>query len=236
VGHLAESGRPRRLSAFGSPVQLLLWGRERNGEAQAAAAVTALLVTAVVIAAAGVVTAVSRGIDGSKPVASALPAPRQAGGGVRHPTIEPGAQPLRLRIPVIGVDTPLVALGLNGDGTLEVPRYEEAGWFAGGSRPGETGASVLAAHVDSTTGPAVFHRLDDLEPGDEVFVDYRDATVGFAVRDTRSVTKTRFPTQEVYGSTPAPELRLVTCAGDFDRRSGTYTANLIVWADLLDAA
>lgn len=192
---------------------------------------------AAVIAAAGVVTAAARGLDGSKPVASALATPGRTGDELhRSPALETGARPLRLRIPAIAVDAPLVPLGLNGDGTLQVPRYEEAGWYAGGSRPGETGPSVIAAHVDSTTGPAVFHRLDDLEPGDEVFVDYRDATVGFAVRDASSVTKSQFPTQQVYGATVAPELRLVTCAGDFDRRTGTYTANLIVWADLVAAA
>jgi LPXTG-site transpeptidase (sortase) family protein len=217
-------------------VRVVLGRREGNGEARAITAVTALLVAAVVIAASGVVTVVARGFRGSRPVASALATPGRAGGAVRPPTVGPGAPPLRLRIPAIGVEAPLVPLGLNGDGTLQVPRYEEAGWYAGGNRPGETGASVIAAHVDSTTGPAVFHHLDDLEPGDEVYVDYRDATVGFAVRDARSVTKTRFPTQEVYGSTVAPELRLVTCSGDFDRKTRTYSANLIVWADLLPAA
>ena len=191
---------------------------------------------AAVVAASGVVTVLVRGTGRPVPAPLLRAAPSLGQAPERAAVIPPGTPPLRLRIPAIAVDAPLVPLGLNDDGTLEVPRYEDAGWYTGGSRPGEIGPSVIAAHVDSTTGPAVFYRLHDLEPGDEVFVDYPDVTVGFVVRDARSVTKTRFPTQQVYGATPAPELRLLTCAGDFDRKGRTYTANLIVWADLLDAA
>ncbi len=143
---------------------------------------------------------------------------------------------MRIRIPDIGVEAPLVPLGSNADGTLAVPRYEEAGWYAGGSRPGELGPSVIAAHVDSTTGPAVFHRLHKLEAGEQILVEYQDMTVRFVVRGTERVSKSRFPTERVYGPTRSPELRLVTCAGSFDRETRSYAANLIVWADLVDAA
>jgi LPXTG-site transpeptidase (sortase) family protein len=212
--------------------------RVRGGPASSATAVVGILAAAVALAASGVVTAVVRGTDGSAPPSLVPVAPPAVGAATARsaPAITSAGDPVRVRIPAIGVDAPLVRLGLDGGGALQVPRYEEAGWYAGGSRPGEIGPSVIAAHVDSTTGPAVFYRLDDLEPGDEVFVDYRGATVGFTVREARSVTKTRFPTDQVYGATAAPELRLVTCAGAFDRRTRNYAANLIVWADLLDTA
>ena len=210
--------------------------RARGGTAASTTGVVGLLAAAaVVLALSGIVTVVLRETGGSPaaPLVRFAPPARAANSAS---ATAPEGDPLRVRIPAIRVDSPLVPLGLNDDGTLQVPRYEEAGWYAGGSRPGETGPSVIAAHVDSTTGPAVFHRLDELEPGDEVFVDYRDATVAFAVRDARRVTKTRFPTQKVYGATVAPELRLVTCAGNFDRSTRTYTANFIVWGELLHTA
>ncbi|MGH9226500.1 MAG: class F sortase, partial [Acidimicrobiales bacterium] len=148
------------------------------------------------------------------------------------PWAPPAGDPTRLRIPAISVDAPLVPLGLSGDGTLEVPRYEDAGWFSGASRPGDVGPAVIAAHLDSTTGPAVFYRLKDLKRGDLVHVDYREVTVTFAVREARNFAKTSFPTGQVYGSTAGPELRLVTCGGTFDRKSRTYSSNLVVWANL----
>jgi LPXTG-site transpeptidase (sortase) family protein len=144
----------------------------------------------------------------------------------------PAGDPVRLRIPALAVNAPLVPLGLNDDGTLEVPRYHDAGWFSGASRPGHLGPAVVAAHLDSTTGPDIFYRLKDLKRGDLVHIDYPDGTVTFAVREARSFAKTSFPTGQVYGSTAGPELRLVTCGGTYDRKSRSYSSNLVVWANL----
>lgn len=139
--------------------------------------------------------------------------------------------PVRVRIPAIGVDARLDGLGLNADGTLEVPPYDRAGWYQGGPKPGDDGPAVIAAHVDSTTGPAVFYRLRFLTAGDIVTVDYDDGTaVHFVVTGADRYLKTEFPTERVYGDTDAPELRLITCGGSFDRRAGSYEENLVVWA------
>ncbi len=139
--------------------------------------------------------------------------------------------PQRVRISSIDVDAPMTALGLNADGTLEVPPYELAGWYKGRPKPGDTGGAVIAAHVDSLTGPAVFYRLTSLAPGDVVSVDYDDGTsVDFAVGSVQSFPKSEFPTEAVYGPTGGPELRLITCGGSFDRQSRSYLDNVVVWA------
>ncbi len=139
--------------------------------------------------------------------------------------------PVRVRIPAIGVDAEMDGLGLNSDGTLKVPPYDRAGWYRGGPKPGEPGPAVIAAHVDSTTGPAVFYRLKSLRPGDAVRVDYDDGTaVDFVVNGANSYPKSEFPTELVYGDTDGPELRLITCGGSFDRRARNYVENLVVWA------
>jgi len=145
----------------------------------------------------------------------------------------PSGDPVRVRIPAIGVVASLVPLGLNADGTLEVPSYDRAGWYVGGPRPGQPGPAVVAAHVDSRTGPAVFYRLKELQPGHEVHIDYAGGTsVGFVVREAGRYSKSGFPTAEVYGRTEGPELRLITCTGTFDRASRSYRDNLVVWADI----
>jgi hypothetical protein len=143
------------------------------------------------------------------------------------------AEPVRLRIPGAGVDTRLQRLGRAPDGSVEVPTgFGEAGWFADGPRPGRPGPAVILGHLDSRTGPGVFFRLPALAPGAKVVVDRADgSTVAFRVSRTLQVQKTEFPTDLVYGATLQPSLRLVTCGGEFDRHTGSYRDNVIVYAD-----
>jgi hypothetical protein len=149
----------------------------------------------------------------------------------------PTPAPVRLRIPAIGVDTGLQRLGQDPDGSVEVPsgshKWDEAGWYAGGTRPGDPGSAVLLGHVDSTAGPAVFYRLHELHPGDRVEVVRADGSrARFAVERVAWYPKTRFPTDDVYYPTLTPRLRLVTCGGSFDPAAGSYRSNVIVFARL----
>jgi sortase (surface protein transpeptidase) len=143
------------------------------------------------------------------------------------------AVPVRLRIPAAQVDTPLEELGRTADGTIEVPSdFDTAGWFRDGPRPGQPGPAVILGHVDSTRGPAVFFRVTELPAGAELFVDRADgSTVAFRVVSTQWIAKTAFPTDLVYGPTLEPALRLVTCGGIFDRGTGSYRDNVIVYAE-----
>lgn len=152
------------------------------------------------------------------------------------PTTAPApAPPERISIPSIGVDAPVGRLGLLPDRTLEVPTdWDATGWYEGGPLPGDRGPAVIAGHVDSKSGPAVFYRLDDLNPGDRIDVVADDgSTKTFQVTKTDRYPKGDFPTVAVYGLTPDPELRLITCDGDFDRSSGHYDDNLVVSATLV---
>jgi hypothetical protein len=145
-----------------------------------------------------------------------------------------GAQPVGLWVPRIDVTAPMRGLGLYRDGTLEVPEeWDVAGWYTGGPRPGSYGPAVIAGHVDSRTGPAVFHRLGELRRGDLVHVAYDDGFVStFVVVGSERVDKDAFPTARVYGDTQEPELRLITCGGQFDRSARSYGENVIVYATI----
>lgn len=144
-------------------------------------------------------------------------------------------RPARIEIPSIEVASDLDLLDLADDGAIEPPpRWETPGWYRGGARPGQRGPAVILGHVDSTTGPAVFFRLDELAKGDEIHVVREDgSTARFAVRRSERYRKARFPTGEVYSPTPHPTLRLVTCTGEFDEKAGSYRDNLVVFADLI---
>ncbi|MFD0585595.1 class F sortase [Dactylosporangium darangshiense] len=157
------------------------------------------------------------------------PAPDRPGHGGRAR----GCGPTRLRIPALGVDSPLESLLQDAAGVLESPKaYGEAGWFAGGTFPGDPGPAVVAGHVDSKTGPAVFYRLHELKPGDTVDVQRGDGWLTFRVTASEHYAKAQFPSTKVYGPTPVPELRLITCGGEFDQSRHSYRDNLVVYAVL----
>ena len=152
--------------------------------------------------------------------------------GAPAPRERRASRPVRIEIPSIGVDAPIIGLGLNPDRTLEVPTdYGDAGWWTGGPRPGERGPAVIAGHVDSRTGPAVFFRIGELQPGAKIVVVGRDGTrARFSVLGSERYPKAHFPTARVYGRTRAATLRLITCSGDFDHATGHYLDNTVVYA------
>ncbi|MGW6308173.1 class F sortase [Streptomyces niveus] len=165
----------------------------------------------------------------SADAAAGTPSPRAAT-GVGRP-----ATPVEVSIPSIGVTSTLMELGLNPDGTVEVPPPEKgmtAGWYTGGATPGEAGAAVIIGHNDTRFGKAVFHDLKKITKGADITIgDSRGKSARFTVTDTESVGKDSFPTDKVYGATADRALRLITCDGDFDAE-GHPVNNLIVYATL----
>jgi sortase (surface protein transpeptidase) len=152
---------------------------------------------------------------------------------VEKPKAEKRPRGPRVEIPAIGVSARVVSLGLQRDRSLEVPtNFATVGWWNGGPKPGEPGPAVLTGHVDSReTGPAVFYRLRELQPGDKVRYIRRDrSVVRFVVQRLEQHPKADFPTAEVYGDTNRPALRLITCGGEFNDATGHYLDNLIAFA------
>ena len=143
-------------------------------------------------------------------------------------------EPVRVDIPRIGVSSSLIRLGRAPDGTVEVPKaFGVAGWYAGGTLPGDPGSAVILGHVDTKRGPAVFYRLRELRRGDEIRVKRADGSwLRFVVERTEQFDKQRFPTDTVYYPTLTPGLRLVTCGGLFDPSTGHYRSNIIAFAAL----
>ena len=144
--------------------------------------------------------------------------------------------PVSVRIPAIGVTSDLITVGLAADGTLEVPQpgpdYDKVAWYEGSPRPGEVGPAVLEGHVDSAeNGPSVFYELGTLAVGDGVEVTRADGSVvAFVVDAVERYPKDDFPTLDVYRNTDGPELRVITCGGEFDSTAGSYVDNTVVYA------
>ncbi|MEU6230051.1 class F sortase [Streptomyces sp. NPDC047042] len=148
----------------------------------------------------------------------------------------PPSPPLRIRIPAIGVNAPLMGLGLTPTGSLEVPPLERedlAGWYEAGTVPGETGTAIVAGHVDNADGPSVFYRLGALQKGGTVEVERLDGTTARFVVDAVEVyDRDRFPDEKVYGAASRPELRVITCGGSYTPETG-YEGNVVVFAHLI---
>jgi LPXTG-site transpeptidase (sortase) family protein len=145
---------------------------------------------------------------------------------------ESTAPPTRVTIASIGVDSPLMRLGLNSDNTVEVPPADKgmtAGWYTRSAIPGQRGPAVIIGHNDTRYGRAVFHDLHTIKPGADVTVRLLDGkTVHYTVTSLQRVSKSNFPTQQVYGPDPGPVLRLITCDGALDA-NGHPVDNLIVY-------
>lgn len=170
-----------------------------------------------------------RAATGSRPSATSSATPSSA----KSAAPQGRSVPVRLAIPEIGVDTPVIRLGLAKDGTVQVPpitAHDRAGWYEHSPTPGQTGPSVILGHVSvGSYGDGVFRRLGELRRGDRVEARLENGrTAGFAVTEVRTVDKADFPAEAVYGNVDRPELRLITCGGP--RTGAGYRDNVIVFA------
>ncbi|MER5460068.1 class F sortase [Streptomyces sp. NPDC002668] len=185
--------------------------------------------------------------NGTTQVADGPPQPGSAV-AVRHATADPlppapapapvpHSAPQRITVPSVKVDAPLIEVGLDADGWVEPPPLENrnlAGWYRESVSPGERGTSVIVGHVDNKAGPAVFYELGALERGSRIEIPREDGRRAvFAVYDVEVFAKKEFPAARVYADGPEPELRVITCGGDYTEKTG-YDGNVVVFARLVE--
>lgn len=142
--------------------------------------------------------------------------------------------PVLLNIPSIKVVAPFEAIGLNADRTIEVPVKDmTVGWFTYGAKPGDAGVSVVVGHLDSVKGGAVFEDLHRIKVGDNVIIERQDGSkVVYTVDSLAKFSQNNFPTKLVYGVTNFPAIRLITCSGTYNKKTGSYSENLVVFGSI----
>jgi LPXTG-site transpeptidase (sortase) family protein len=144
--------------------------------------------------------------------------------------------PVSMSIPSINARSSLIQLGLNADQSVQVPPVStpmQAGWYDQGPTPGEVGPAVLLGHVDGNKQEGIFFRLHELKAGDEIQITRQDhSVVKFRVTKLTKVSKSTFPTVDVYGDTPDAELRVITCGGSFNPAAHSYVDSIIVYATM----
>jgi LPXTG-site transpeptidase (sortase) family protein len=161
------------------------------------------------------------------PTEAPTPAPTQPQGDPRLAALDI----TRLQVPKLGIDAPIVVLGILPDGTMATPRGPtEVAWYNFSAKPGQIGNVVMSGHLDYINyGAAVFYRLRDLRPGDELRVVLSDGTpVEYVVESVTAYDEASAPVADIVGRTPNEAITLITCAGSFDRSSREYNQRLVV--------
>jgi LPXTG-site transpeptidase (sortase) family protein len=208
---------------------------------------TILIVGLVLLAVGAFIVAHALNAGSKLPPAAAQDIPASVGTSVPFaPNPASVAAPLsastgqRIEIPVIKVDAPMMNLDLNKDGTIQVPplsNHNLAGWYDRSATPGAKGTSVILGHVDDYAGASVFYNVKNLHKGDAIYIHRADGvTAVFLVDGVQKAAKTNFPTSDVYGNVPYPALRLVTCGGPFNAKTGEYLDSIVAYAHLAGIA
>ncbi|WP_460461658.1 class F sortase [Arthrobacter pigmenti] len=212
--------------------------RGRRGSYVASAAAALILLTGCTHSAASTSAGVEEAADvaASSTPSTPVPATVTTDPGLKRPPVMAASEPVSVHIPSINVQSELLSLGLQGDGSLQVPPGDPgspAAWYNGSPTPGERGPAILLGHVNATDGgEGVFADLEDLNAGDVVKVQRADGTTArFTVTSSAQYSKDDFPTDAVYGYTAGSELRLITCDG-LDPATGEFEDNYVVYAQL----
>ncbi|MDR0139650.1 class F sortase [Metabacillus idriensis] len=151
---------------------------------------------------------------------------------------EKGIIPVQIVVPSLDIEANVESVGLTDDGTMELPSDDKlTAWYENGAQPGENGNSVIAGHVDNKTGPAVFFRLKDIKPGEEVIVYGKDGEeLTFVVQDKKAYPYDDAPLPSIFGFSQEKKLNLITCTGTFDRKKKTHLERLVVSAKLKETS
>ncbi len=172
--------------------------------------------------------------------AFSLPAPSttqsaKASGTPKTKTL-PRSEPTHINVPSVQIDYDIMSVGRLPDGTMETPPLFDkiTGWYKYSPTPGEIGPAIIVGHIDTYKGPSVFWRLREIQPGAIVEITRADGSIAkFKVEALKQFDQNNFPTQEVYGNIDHAGLRLITCGGTFDRQTGHYNQNTVVFASLI---
>ncbi len=140
--------------------------------------------------------------------------------------------PLRVRVPKIGLNSPIQNMGLTSSGDLDVPdgSTKKIGWYAAGTKPGEVGSAVFDAHVF-----AAFKQLRYALPGTDVYVDMSNGeTLHFKIEESTVYPLANVPADQLFNRDDKPRLNLITCAGNLTADRTTYDHRLIAYAVLVE--
>jgi hypothetical protein len=168
---------------------------------------------------------------------SEVPRPNSGSVGMQSAALKPvieAVPPVRVQVPDAGIDVSVTPVGVKADGQMEIPENVDiAGWYRYGPDPASpVGSTVIAAHVDSLEyGLGQFVKLKGLPAGTRIIVSTADGkTHNYLIDSVQNVLKEQLPVGQIFDREGPPRLALITCGGQFDYTSRTYSDNVIVMA------
>jgi hypothetical protein len=149
---------------------------------------------------------------------------------------ESNLAPVSLSVDGVAIDSaPVIGVGVESNGEMEIPGAREVGWYRFGPTPRDEGSTVLAAHIAWNGRNGVFRRLASVEIGAIVTVDYEDGSSSrHVVTEIAQYPKDELPLERIFAKTGPPELTLITCGGSFNRALHAYDDNIVVYSSPLD--
>lgn len=142
--------------------------------------------------------------------------------------------PLRLKIPKINLETEIEYVGLTANGEMATPEdIANVSWYQLGTRPGEEGSAVIAGHYGWKDGKASsFDELHTLRPGDKLYVeDDAGVITTFIVRENKQFNPEDSAVTVFTSNDDGAHLNLITCEGDWDSYTKSYSKRLVVFTD-----
>ncbi|MPZ99312.1 MAG: sortase [Dehalococcoidia bacterium] len=172
------------------------------------------------------------------PPGTPSPTPTAPAGGSNLDEAAPPSQAVigRVRVGALGIDAPLIEVGFDATGELDVPRDgTSVGWYTISAAPGAAGNVLLGGHFDWAGDLAVFYRLSALSEGDLVEVDAGGQSHTYRVSEAGDLPFDA-PLSDILGvRSGSPTLTLFTCGGTFDASRGEYDRRVVVRAVEVDA-
>jgi LPXTG-site transpeptidase (sortase) family protein len=151
----------------------------------------------------------------------------------------PSGLPVRLQIPIIGVDSFIEDAYITPQGAMEVPAGTvDVAWFALGPHPGQEGSAVIGGHFGIESGvPFVFYNLSKLSVGDNIYiVDDEGNTITFVVNSTALYAANADATNVFTSSDGKAHLNLITCEGIWNEIAGEYPERTVVFTTEVSSA
>lgn len=162
--------------------------------------------------------------------------------------------PLKILIPILKVDAPILGVGLTKDNNMDAPKglygdpnWSSAFWYRGSAIPGEPGTATIAGHVNGPGGEhETFAQIKKLKPGDLIIIKVKNTnTVFYFVVDEvkkYSLDELSEPeiTDRIFGNSKGANgkrltddvshLTLITCTGNYI--DGEFDHRIVVFSTL----
>ena len=150
-------------------------------------------------------------------------------------TENPSAKPVdRLQIPAIGVNAPIISIGLTSDGSLDAPKtLYKVGIYTGGPWPGQNGTAIVDGHSGSPVQHGVLEHINKLKIGDLIsVVETSGKTTRFAVTATQAYPAVASTAGVLFAKTTTPTMNLISCYGNWNDKTQEFDQRWIVKAAL----